>query len=858
MRLGSLLRRGDAITKQSAFRPTPKFASPAISVLEDAFAEGKRRQPPGNVNKTGSIDAVIEACGRAKALLHGAQSNSDIERAVAELGYSHHVAILLNLKENQVVAITQLAMAHGRYMSPDTDLSKDLAAQYLIEASNYYVRTGNYRLAAIERTNAATIVLEKTQIKESDLSSSKGWLDFSLVHKKPGGVDWAYTEFTYGMHYCNRRASTVDTQIANLVRALDCATRAMVVFEEEKETVSVNSVSQYGTVQIKLVEARADSRLRDAVIENIDDIAFVLQDRAREDPLSVAGLIASNPASIGLSQTPEWFDTVAKQQLSPDELVELSRTKGLITNALTENQPLSDFSALQTARWWEARIDWLVEKTDSNYSSLLAILDLDSTDFDPEERFKRALFLSYEGRQIGIRPSLRLLSATAEAFQRVVDHRHVARLEGFLQARPGQIRFVACSFCELYEWDKAIEVLENSRIVLNSRLISATSSHSKTGSQQRVSPSWVYVTHSPEATFVIVKRKDSPATGAAISNLNGAELVRLTHSFAYESIGLLHSQLPGMSGHMTPAIESAVAAMTPVLEQIEKMAVADQGICLIASGLYASLPISALLAQRKAARTIDFITTVPSRKHVTDMRHEHQWSTDTQLTILASPNPLNETPLQYPSEESGGINSAFSEIGIQGQMVPSARVKDMIHAIPRADMLHFSGHSGSDSDPRRSRLFFQDGDLSVTQILEDLRTSTMSLVTLSSCQSAQASTYILGDEFLGVQTAILYCGCKIAIGTMWPVEDFAAAVLMCRFYSNLSREGSLTVSTVSNALRDAQTWVRTSTLTDVRAFMKLRFKNDSLPAVLVNKPETIIPLEHPKHWAAFHMTSRTL
>lgn len=123
-----------------------------------------------------------------------------------------------------------------------------------------------------------------------------------------------------------------------------------------------------------------------------------------------------------------------------------------------------------------------------------------------------------------------------------------------------------------------------------------------------------------------------------------------------------------------------------------------------------------------------------------------------------------------------------------------------------SDLLHFSGHSFTDPvEPRKSRLAFQDRHYYLDEIIDSGSGTASFLTVLSSCQSALASTFSLGDEYLGIQAAFLYGGGHFAIGALWPVQETPTVVFMNRLYFELSQWIRLDICALYSCIRDAQT-----------------------------------------------------
>ena len=148
---------------------------------------------------------------------------------------------------------------------------------------------------------------------------------------------------------------------------------------------------------------------------------------------------------------------------------------------------------------------------------------------------------------------------------------------------------------------------------------------------------------------------------------------------------------------------------------------------------------------------------------------------------------------------------------------------------PSHDVIHFAGHSIlNPSQPGNSSLVFSsestDPGLLYVHEIRQVRFSRSRLIFLAACETA-AGTRAGGEGVLSLARAFLASGLPAAVGTLWPVEDSAAAQMASRFYTHLlSGEDAIT------ALRAAQ-----------------------LELLRSNTPS----LRSPRAWAAFELIGAT-
>jgi CHAT domain-containing protein/tetratricopeptide (TPR) repeat protein len=166
----------------------------------------------------------------------------------------------------------------------------------------------------------------------------------------------------------------------------------------------------------------------------------------------------------------------------------------------------------------------------------------------------------------------------------------------------------------------------------------------------------------------------------------------------------------------------------------------------------------------------------------------------------------------------------------------NAGISQLVATLPEATVLHFATHAVvNDADPFASFLALdrdQDGGELSTADIYNLKLHTR-LVVLSACRTGLGK--ISGDGVAGLSRAFFYSGAASVLATLWDVADQPTAILLPRFYRQMTSGRSR-----SAALRDAQL----SLIADLRH-----------GKVFVNTPQGKIKLpENPLFWAAFSLS----
>jgi hypothetical protein len=833
-----------------------------------AFEAGRERGARGN------MIAAPAAHELGKKMVREANSSQDYLAAAEQLGFSYQLAetaIRAGLSAPgaafdkrgymgaQFDALDVLGSIYPRYPSIDGDMASIQGSKMMKRAARGYVEIGAMRSAAISYTNAAVALMEKDEVTGREFKQIKQLLDLSFQYKQPGTVDWGYLEAALGMYWAELGADSTSEYIVNLQKSKEANSRAIEIFEQHGEVVSIAAQSIVARVERNLYRTRKSEKVAKRLLEHIMDLPTAAQRWAPEIPNVIADNIGSNPATYGFDTVPAWLSEITDSPPSEADAETLQLARDRLLHAV-KNDTSSDYTALLDCRWQAAEIDLDLLPAGQAYQNFLSLITTYADDFSPEEFIRRGSRIIRMARHVGENPPVQLLLDIAAAFERITEQRDAERLEVFLRKNPAHMRFVACELCEHGLWDEAISVIENSRLLLYAKHAQESRECDLPSTDPTEPNSWVYLIHNPVGTYVILGPEDDngTATGVFLADINGADLSNLHFSFADEAVGLMHAQAGGMSGHLTSATARAFDILEPLAEAIRSLVPEGRGICLIIAGLYVTLPVSAALTREDPLRYL-YVTVVPSRTHTVSRSYSLSLSEIVATAMSASIAPwVPDMPvLTCPDDEVMALGGLWSASDAQVSVVTDARVDDFGSAFEHGNLIHFSGHSmGMPFQPDFASMLFLDGPCSVSMILEQSSARSLLLATISSCQSGHQSTTVLADEFLGINTALLNRGCRFTLSTLWPILDVVSYIVTSRLYSELASEGVVNIKTLHRCLTDTQSWMRTSTAAEVIEFFETN--NLNIPALLETFPAEFVPFAHPRVWAAYYLSSRSL
>jgi tetratricopeptide (TPR) repeat protein len=134
--------------------------------------------------------------------------------------------------------------------------------------------------------------------------------------------------------------------------------------------------------------------------------------------------------------------------------------------------------------------------------------------------------------------------------------------------------------------------------------------------------------------------------------------------------------------------------------------------------------------------------------------------------------------LRYAKEEATTVASLFGVSPLLGAAATKATV---LARLEQASLIHLSTHASFNPHaPLEARIALADDVLTAREVLEHRLHA--DLLVLSACESGLARS-LGGEELAGLSQAFFQAGVRSLLVSLWPVNDFATAVLMSAFYT---------------------------------------------------------------------------
>ncbi|MEA5476762.1 tetratricopeptide repeat protein [Pseudanabaena galeata UHCC 0370] len=228
----------------------------------------------------------------------------------------------------------------------------------------------------------------------------------------------------------------------------------------------------------------------------------------------------------------------------------------------------------------------------------------------------------------------------------------------------------------------------------------------------------------------------------------------------------------------------------------------------------------------------------------------------------ASLTKFNKPPIATPKIFAGAFGNVNKQ-GFSGLPATLTEVKKIADRFPNTTtlvetaftkeltttnsnsytILHLATHGQlSTGDPKDSFIIFGDGEKATISDIRRWSLTNVDLVVLSACQSGLGAKLGSGVEILGLGYQMQAAGARVAIASLWKVDDAGTQALMAAFYGELQK-GDVSIV---EALRRAQ-------IAMINSDKKGTDNSDRAGVRIVGTVPSSASgqLSHPYYWSAF-------
>ncbi|KAF8998710.1 CHAT domain-containing protein [Cyathus striatus] len=157
-----------------------------------------------------------------------------------------------------------------------------------------------------------------------------------------------------------------------------------------------------------------------------------------------------------------------------------------------------------------------------------------------------------------------------------------------------------------------------------------------------------------------------------------------------------------------------------------------------------------------------------------------------RMMVVIDPKGLPHTVDEMNVIEKHISSKFLHKFGTQDS---PAFVENVASSLSSVSIAHFACHGQQNTHyPLNSSLMLQDGDLTISRIMEK-RVQNAALAFLCACETAMGAK-ALPDEAMHVGATLLFSGFRGVVATMWKISDDDGPVVADTFYSHLLKDKS--------------------------------------------------------------------
>ena len=786
-----------------------------VSIVKDSYTEAYQGQAePESESAGASIGQGLTRLADKICMNNERLSISDAVKLARIYGRTERIAEYIGNDDQVLISRSRLGHVLSRLVITNRDQAKRAASELLEQVGNEYYLRRKLSEAAIEFTNSAMVINEMHNPADEEVDKARLILRRTLKMRKKNTVDYAYSEFNLAIS--ERFLAKKDTKgiprelFGPILARLERANKVFVKNGEHDHR------SVYHRARLELLTdwlLAENDRVLELRLSASPDFLKLAESLKLNDYKTLARLLTTNPQAVGICQTPDWL---------PSQELTLSEALSSIPELDSVLENVAQFKRELTIEDFELDLK-LFELESVMYPVAGSFTDPFTAlnrlwDYKDYELFliKAISLLRWErSDQFDRKKYAILLKRLPQCIANIIEDWDNFDIEGLMERNPAAFRFAACELMEIEELESAFLLLELTRGVvatgLYRQIVQIGEEYVSDGT------GFVHVTHSPAATYVVMKQGES-TVGATFYELNGKVLA--AGFSGLDPAGLMTAQLNGNRPRAMMAAQKLHDLLGGVGDWINSQR--SESLVIMTGGLFQSFPIwttgklgESVLSGRKKlfhSTSLKVASYLNGRRSSDDLKE--------QISIQCAADVPGQASLPKARLEPELI-SLSAPMGWEVDIV-DATAESLTTALEQAAITHFTGHSLASPNPKHSRLITYGSPLSVDDILDHDHKSR--LVVLGSCQSALTFGLAMQDELLSIQTALWYRGCESVIGTFWPISDDAGIAFSTRFFTllfELFNGGSASVETsqVQECWRKTIEWMRLATRDDLRALV---------------------------------------
>ena len=380
----------------------------------------------------------------------------------------------------------------------------------------------------------------------------------------------------------------------------------------------------------------------------------------------------------------------------------------------------------------------------------------------------------------------------------------------------------------------------------------------------------VYLGSAPMGSFAIIVDRDRDGRveldaihapdciSSAIVQLAMVGISPGTREFEGIASAYLHAQM-----HAPEHLDASLAALSPLIGEHLLRPLGDLladrravGVTLVSAGLLGLMPLHAIAwsgaSGNRRCLVDDFdVTFAPSAQLQVACRQRAFRRANDPVRFVGIANPLpHPNPLPGAELEIELIQRLVQAGDCLTLKREEATKQRVVEALPSATHVHFACHAGARFiDPQFSAALVLSDEEELSALEVARLEIPARLVVASACETGVLQGYNEVDESLGLASAFIAAGAAGVVSTLWEVDDFAAALIVSKFYEGIWDANK----NPATALREAQLWMRGADDDLIDDYVSSRAPLRALCGGrrASSAPKESAPYGSPSIWAAF-------
>ena len=434
-------------------------------IYDDSFAHF---HGPESVDEAVSLGESLAR--RTQNKVTGDIATKDSRVLASWLGKRKALARIAGVSDQIIAADIDFATLVKNTIFPNRDNARDYAASVFLWSAERLIGIGDVEYAAMQMSNAAEVLLEKSRISESDVERAKAALEKSTKWRRKNSVDMGVHLVNVALLRKTLIRKGVETPspetLKNVMRTLEkgfkLASQPEPIGRETLGAQDIEEIYHHNVVELLdlwlNVEIHREELNFAVEVSRRVHRALSVENLPLETLVGVVSLLRVNPKSLGIEETPEWV--LPKKSIIDRACKSIPGFEARIEAAFAylEKNP----GALRLASILQRVSSSLETIEETSFAAFLSGLERANRGQDDQLFLQRILSLVQNVDLVPRDQSKRyveILGRTPSSLARAKRLWTTERFREFMLRYRLELRWVACELAQAGRWGQAFELL---------------------------------------------------------------------------------------------------------------------------------------------------------------------------------------------------------------------------------------------------------------------------------------------------------------------------------------------------------------------------------------------------------------